>query len=131
MGKQIIRFPDTGTVFDYVSDIKRSGSTLVCPEFQFVPDAPRQQIAIHTKRLFFVLDLFLKLGKPIVLVAPAGSGMAVLIKEKLSQLDRDAMISSTNFNYFSVAEHNGAVAEEEDSPSVWTVRYQEARVLYR
>ncbi|XP_072275197.1 dynein axonemal heavy chain 11-like [Pyxicephalus adspersus] len=104
-----IKFPSSGTVFDYFIDPetkKFTPWTDRIPEFEMTPDIPLQTVLVHTSetiRLRFFLDLLLEKGKPIMLVGNAGVGKTILVSDKLAKLPEDYMVAKVPFNYYTTS----------------------------
>ncbi|XP_053327234.1 dynein axonemal heavy chain 11-like [Spea bombifrons] len=104
-----IKFPSSGTVFDYFIDPDTKKFTPWAegiPEFEMAPDIPLQTVLVHTAetvRLRYFLDLLIEKGKPIMLVGNAGVGKTVLVSDKFTQLPEEYMVAKVPFNYYTTS----------------------------
>jgi dynein heavy chain len=75
------------------------------PEYNHDPDKPIPQVLVQTPettRVMYWMDLFLKRGRPMMLVGGAGCGKTMLIKDRLAALPQDQYMNVTmNFNYYT------------------------------
>eukprot|EP00163_Fabomonas_tropica_P031151 TRINITY_DN730_c1_g2_i2.p1 TRINITY_DN730_c1_g2~~TRINITY_DN730_c1_g2_i2.p1 ORF type:complete len:4514 (+),score=1634.66 TRINITY_DN730_c1_g2_i2:234-13775(+) len=101
-----VRFPDTGTVFDYRIDEKTRKLvpwTNSVPKFEYDPELPVEDMFVHsteTVRLSFMLDRLVSVKKPVLLVGTAGSGKTMLAMEKLRRLDdSETLFVRVNLNF--------------------------------
>ncbi|XP_078408210.1 dynein axonemal heavy chain 11 [Cetorhinus maximus] len=104
-----IKFPSQGTVFDYYvdSDTKKfTPWTEKIPNFEMKPDAPLQDVLVHTQEtvaLKYFIDLLVEKGIPVMLVGNAGVGKTVLVLEEISKLTEDYIITKVPFNYYTTS----------------------------
>ncbi|KAH7825191.1 dynein haevy chain 4, outer dynein arm beta [Monocercomonoides exilis] len=101
-----IKFPDQGTVFDYYIEPethKWVPWTQLVPEYVHDPDIPLPSVLVHTPettRIMYWMDLFLQLGRPVLLVGGAGCGKTMLIKERIAALPQEQFMNvNMNFNF--------------------------------
>ncbi|XP_067892376.1 dynein axonemal heavy chain 11 [Heterodontus francisci] len=104
-----IKFPSQGTVFDYYvdSDTKKlTPWTEKIPNFEMEPDAPLQDVLVHTQEtvgLKYFIDLLVEKGKPVMLVGNAGVGKTILVSEEISKLTEHYIITKVPFNYYTTS----------------------------
>ncbi|XP_078083834.1 dynein axonemal heavy chain 11 [Mustelus asterias] len=104
-----IKFPSQGTVFDYYVDSntkKFMPWTEKIPKFEMEPDAPLQDVLVHTQEtvaLKYFIDLLVQKGKPVMLVGNAGVGKTILVSEEISKLTEDYIITKVPFNYYTTS----------------------------
>ncbi|XP_043549538.1 dynein axonemal heavy chain 11 isoform X1 [Chiloscyllium plagiosum] len=104
-----IKFPSQGTVFDYYIDSDTKKFTLwteKVPKFEMEPDAPLQDVLVHTQEtvgLKYFIDLLVRKGKPVMLVGNAGVGKTLLVSEEVSKLIEEYIITKVPFNYYTTS----------------------------
>ena len=60
----------------------------------------------ETTRVRFFMDKLIQLGRPVMLVGPAGSGKTVLMQDKLNSLTDDGdnwMVANVPFNFYTTS----------------------------
>ncbi|OAJ37788.1 hypothetical protein BDEG_21780 [Batrachochytrium dendrobatidis JEL423] len=104
-----VKFPPSGTVFDYYidTDSKRFLSwTDRVPQYEYDIDMPLQAVLVHTQettRIRYFLDLLADNGKPVLLIGNAGCGKTVLMQDKLNSYSDDRLIVNVPFNFYTTA----------------------------
>uniref|UniRef100_UPI00398F1A35 dynein axonemal heavy chain 11 n=1 Tax=Pristiophorus japonicus TaxID=55135 RepID=UPI00398F1A35 len=104
-----IKFPSQGTVFDYYVDSDTKKFTLwteKIPNFEMEPDAPLQDVLVHTQEtvgLKYFIDLLVKKGKPVMLVGNAGVGKTILVSKEISKLTEHYIVTKVPFNYYTTS----------------------------
>jgi len=77
----------------------------IVSEYKHQPEIPLQSIVVHTQettRVKYLMNILAAQQLPVMLVGPTGSGKSVLVKEKLTSVNRDEVVSVTiNFNYYT------------------------------
>nr|CAB3238531.1 dynein beta chain, ciliary-like [Phallusia mammillata] len=102
-----IKFPSTGTVFDFCIDPKSKKFvpwSEKVPKFEMDADLPIQSILVHTSettRIRYFIDLLVEKSRPVMLVGNAGCGKTLLISDTLKKLTDDYMIANVPFNYYT------------------------------
>ncbi|KAF4519850.1 hypothetical protein B566_EDAN005192, partial [Ephemera danica] len=105
-----VKFPSTGTVFDYFIDTETKQFvpwTEKLPRFELDPDMPLQAVLVHTAesiRIRYFLDLLMAARHPVMLVGGAGCGKTVLVSEKLAALSDTYAVANVPFNFYTTSE---------------------------
>ena len=106
-----IKFPSTGTVFDYYIDPETKSFepwSKMVPPFVFDADVPLQSVLVstyETTRISYFMNLFVEKGRPVMLVGAAGSGKTVLVKDKLASMSVDDWVKvNVPFNFYTTSE---------------------------
>ncbi|XP_065078949.1 dynein beta chain, ciliary [Ochlerotatus camptorhynchus] len=113
-----VKFPPTGTVFDYFIDTETkqwTPWTEILPKFEMDCDQPLQAVLVHTSesiRLRFFLDLLMDRAHPVMLVGIAGCGKTVVVNEKLANLSESFAIANIPFNFYTSSEMLQKVMEK-------------------
>ncbi|XP_030631015.1 dynein heavy chain 17, axonemal-like [Chanos chanos] len=114
-----IKFPSSGTVFDYYIDReskKFTPWTETVPKFELNPDLPLQASLVHTAetiRIRYFMDKLMERKRPVMLVGNAGSGKSVLMGDKLRSLDPDQyVVQSVPFNFYTTSAMLQAILEK-------------------
>ena len=104
-----IKFPTTGTVYDYYVDDETKTFelwTTKVPKYEFDSDTPLQAVLVHTAettRVRFFLDILADNGKPVLLIGNAGCGKTVLMQNKLASYGDERLIINVPFNFYTTA----------------------------
>ncbi|CAK0903564.1 unnamed protein product [Prorocentrum cordatum] len=111
-GLSKVKFPDAGDCFDYFFDLKaREWVSWEDKVISYEPIADRmyQNIVISNmelERMKYVLDLHVKVKKPVLYVGVAGTGKTTIVKDYLADLKartEDFMSQSINNNNYTTS----------------------------
>jgi dynein heavy chain len=104
-----VKFPPTGTVFDYYLDNETKRFlpwSDIVQKYQFDPESPLQAVLVpttETTRIRYFLNLLADNQKPVLLIGTAGCGKTVLMQDKLAGYGEDRMIVNIPFNFYTTA----------------------------
>lgn len=103
-----VRFPEGGHVYDYYFDAQKNNWALWAdkvPEYVSMGDTLYESIIvpnIDITRQKFILDLHVKARKPSLFVGSAGTGKTTVVKDFLTNIDPETLMSVTiNFNSYT------------------------------
>jgi dynein heavy chain, axonemal len=103
-----VRFPEQGTVFDYLID-KNTGRIGLwsekVPSYSHIADGLFGNIVVttvETQRLSHLLDLLMPNRRAVMFVGPSGTGKTTVIRDKLKSMDAETMaFLNINLNCFT------------------------------
>eukprot|EP00741_Cyanophora_paradoxa_P005992 tig00000955_g5810.t1 len=105
---KVVKYPDGGTVFDYLVDPDALAMVGWVDKVQSYTPISGTLFAnifvptLDTTRLTYLLDLLIPRRHPVLFVGNAGTGKTTIMKDKLRSLDTDVLMSiAVNLNCFS------------------------------
>ncbi|GMH57655.1 hypothetical protein TL16_g02438 [Triparma laevis f. inornata] len=101
-----IKYPDSGTVFDFFVDPVTAAVTPWADKVESfsVGDGSFANIVVPTvdlTRLTYLTDVLLKQKRHVLFVGGAGTGKTALVKDYLRNLDEGTMTATINMNYYT------------------------------
>lgn len=107
-----VKFPATGTVFDYFLQRAADGHliwvswTTVVPSYTYDPELPLAAALVptaETVRLRFWMDLLINSNVPVLLAGYPGTGKTALMLNALKALpEEDWQVAQTAFNHYTI-----------------------------